>query len=590
MRPTGYSLALTSLVLVSALWAQVIVPAPATYPRLEISPATPDAGDTVTLWLVKALHSDGCVPSYTTSYTIETLSQEIYPPNRIIHLTYAAYWLPVGRMCIQVQTEYGPRFTIPDIEVGNYTVKDGDIIVGRLSIPAGVQPAGYTIDGKVTDDPYPTKRATMPVAGAKVYVREQVLWLMESVGPGSAPIAPSVVLDSATTAADGSFSIDGIAAGWYQLSVVAEGYVSQTLGLTLSSDTTLSIALLAEGAPAAVTGTVTRRHDNPALSSVVPVEGCTVTVWAECDGGVYALQASQPVASDALMPVLCPVYTAVTDAEGKYGIDNIPLSRNGVVATVYARAEGFAPETKQARLYNILATQVHFLLQRSFGNRDSIVIDGVVYGITTEKAIYEHGEYLRAKYTVHNQSNKTVTFGGVGPATLCTYSMTLVDQDEIKVYSTADSLACPAIYVEWDLSPGEKDSIDFPPYFLGGDYTGLTVSGQMLGKNDTKVSVDVEVLHTLTATRKSGAASVGTVVRYDAATRCLALRLDRAQTVSVDAFMPSGRRVSGLSYSGFLSAGAHAISLGRRSLGSGVFFVRVKGDGFIETLPLGVMR
>jgi|GEM_PF-6987564 len=88
--------------------SQFIVPVPPpdpAYPRLEVNPMQPEEGDTVSLWLVKGLHPNGCVPTYTASYTIETLPQEIYPPNRIVHLTYTEQWPPKGSICAMVQTE-----------------------------------------------------------------------------------------------------------------------------------------------------------------------------------------------------------------------------------------------------------------------------------------------------------------------------------------------------------------------------------------------------------------------------------------------------------------------------------------------------
>ncbi|MBD3392695.1 MAG: hypothetical protein GF418_11395, partial [Chitinivibrionales bacterium] len=149
------------------------------YPRLDVSPSNPAVDDTVTLWLVKGLNSDGCVPSYTASYTIETLPLEIYPPMRVVHLSYTQEWPPPGTVCIQVETEYGPKFTLPDIDVGSYTVKDGDSVVGSFYVgDSSVPVEEYTIDGTVYDDPAPLKRASQPIEGAKVYLREELMWIM----------------------------------------------------------------------------------------------------------------------------------------------------------------------------------------------------------------------------------------------------------------------------------------------------------------------------------------------------------------------------------------------------------------------------
>jgi hypothetical protein len=236
-------------------------------------------------------------------------------------------------------------------------------------------------------------------------------------------------------------------------------------------------------------------------------------------------------------------------------------------------------------------TTVDFDLQKSFVNRDTVVSGGVVYSIITEKKVYSQREYLRAKFVVHNQSNKTVKFGGVGPGHLCTYSMTLTDQNEKKVYSTTDNLGCPALYTEWDLKPGEKDSINFNPYFLGGDYTKLTVTGQMIGKDSTKVSVDVDVLKMMVASQPmSSHTLLSKRVIFNSATSSLQFALERPQNVRISAYLLNGKAVKELSSERFLAAGNHVVSFDRLRAMHCVLVVLVKGEDFSEIKRIRLMQ
>ncbi len=105
------------------------------YPRINITPSQPVEGDTVDLRLIKDIHSNGCVPSYTdNSYKMEMEPEAVYPPEFTIYISYTETWPPYTLMCTAVMTEYGPRFTFEDMDVGNYTVIDGDNVVGTFQV------------------------------------------------------------------------------------------------------------------------------------------------------------------------------------------------------------------------------------------------------------------------------------------------------------------------------------------------------------------------------------------------------------------------------------------------------------------------
>jgi hypothetical protein len=385
------------------------------------------------------------------------------------------------------------------------------------------------------------------------------------------------------TGADGSFVFKNVPGGSYNLKFAANGYVTRTVALTLLIDTTVTIALLNKGASASVNGYVSRMHDNPAMSSVIPLEGCTVTVTTESEDGIYYLRADEPVANDAVMPVMMPVYMAITDAKGYFSIDGIPLVYNGVMAAVYVHPAGYAPEVKQAALYNTQSTQVVFNLQQAFSNRDSVDVGGVVYSVVTEKALYERGEYLSVRYYVHNQSGETVSFTNHGRGQdLCTYGLTLTDEDGVKVFSTSDSLMCTLISTQWQLAPGGKDSVIFDPYLLDGDYTSMTVSAQMIGNDLSLSSIDVEISAALSAEERKVPALSETRVSTMAVSSngTLSLALNRDQRVTICLYQLDGKRVAVIADNRIMSAGNHLVKLNRKNSGKGIVIVRVTGDDF----------
>ncbi len=114
--------------------AEELIPEP-TYPQIMITPSKPVEGDTVDFWLIKDMYSNSCVPTYTNgSYEIEKQPEDIYPPDFTIYLSYTEIWPSESLECLAVMTEYGPKFTFKDMEVGNYTVMDNNSIAGSFRV------------------------------------------------------------------------------------------------------------------------------------------------------------------------------------------------------------------------------------------------------------------------------------------------------------------------------------------------------------------------------------------------------------------------------------------------------------------------
>jgi hypothetical protein len=332
--------------------AKSILPA---YPYIEITPSQPTAGATIELRLIKGLHSNSQVPTYTkTAYSITASPLLIYPPAKTIVLAYTETW-PVPGNALQVLTEYGPRFTLKEIPVGNYTIMDGNTKVGTFMVGG----TNFTIKGTVCDDPFPMKRMTLPIPDAKVYLKSMVdVMPLYEAGAGIVlPINRYVTIDSAVTDTKGAYAFKPVMPGNYQVTAMAKGFRNRNVDITVQKDTSIAIHLLDAAAGASVRCTVVTVVDPPngtdPASVIKPLAGCTVSVSPD---QLIAV----PYTAKAFLAG--PTYTAITDANGICLISNLPLDFNGEPATVWGRKSGYVSAYQTVALYNTMTSSVKIAL------------------------------------------------------------------------------------------------------------------------------------------------------------------------------------------------------------------------------------
>jgi len=135
-----------------------------------------------------------------------------------------------------------------------------------------------------------------------------------------------------------------------------------------------------------------------------------------------------------------------------------------------------------------------------------------------------------------------------------------------KVYKTEDLYCkpgsiCPAIAVN-----GEKT-------FLG-EVTIKPVSGF-----EKKISERSEAA----GRRKS-------LVTYSSARKEITFRLDKAQNVTVTAYIVNGEKSSELSSKKYLPAGAHSFHMDRQRFPSGIVVIHVKGENFSDVQMINLTK
>lgn len=217
------------------------------YPYLIVNPRLPAEGDDVSLRIVKDMHTNGCVPVYSSvRYVITQRPEEIFPPNYDLDLYYTETW-PSDDLCTAVMTKYGPSATVPAKELsrGTYFVNDGDTRVGTFTVARPL-----TISGRITDDPSPTKRAPLPISGARIILYRQQLILLKAAGPIPDPDYYFPV-DTAESGENGQFAFDSLREERYLLDVSAGGFLSKSTSLYATRDTAVSVMLVREQQPGA---------------------------------------------------------------------------------------------------------------------------------------------------------------------------------------------------------------------------------------------------------------------------------------------------------------------------------------------------
>ncbi len=552
----------------------------AEYPHTELSPANPEIGDTVTFQYVLGKHSNSCVPTYETRFEINQSPILIYPPQYTIDIDYHGEWPPPGSFCQQVITEYGPTYTFPDLRLGTYKV----IYKGKTIETFRVTENKFRIKGKVTDDPYPQKRASLPVAGAKLYVTYAPVYILGKSRDGKAA-APNAILDSAVTEADGSYTLSA-PQGYLQISVSADGYDPRTTSISLNKDTVVNFVLLPEGAKTSFSGSVTTvacpGTSPTSPCTVVPVPNCTLTVrkancWPYYPGGLDSLKAK------LIAPVQCPAYTAVTDENGEYLISDIPVTTNGESVTVTASCKGYKTAREESELWNSNVQDIDFQLQPMYGNRDSVVIDGVTFAMAINRAAYEVGDSIYSRYTITNNTMAEVRYGPFSGN--CEYDLA-VTRDTDTLFRLSGNQICLRNIVYITVPAGSTVTKTYPAWPVPADVEGsIEIAGRLNGDryDQSQVTVSARIQgSTPVVERKDPGNPVTNGIAYNRQLQLLELSMKKNQTVRVRLFSLNGSLIGEPLEHTSLEAGTHTIPLESHIRFSGAVIADVEGESFRE--------
>jgi hypothetical protein len=90
--------------------------------------------------------------------------------------------------------------------------------------------------------------------------------------------------------------------------------------------------------------------------------------------------------------------------------------------------------------------------------------------------------------------------------------------------------------------------------------------------------------------RSDGATRQKSLVTYSSARKEITFRLDKAQNVTVTAYIVNGEKSSELSSKRYLSAGVHSFHVDRQRFPSGIVVIHVKGENFSDVQMINLTK
>jgi len=580
----------------SFIYSISIIPPERDYPVLEINPESPVEGEVVIVEYIKGMHNNGCVPSYKTSYEIELLPYDIYPPHYAINISYEEQWPGPEVRCLMIPTEYGPSYTFEKLNVGTYNVYDNKTMIGSFKV--GLK--RNVLKGTVIDDPYPLKIKSQPIAGATVYIGPQIYYLAQNDtihtlaedNESNAFILNEMYSDSTITDKKGNYQFTRVPMGTYRIVVKAKGFQAKTVNTSIQNDTIINFTLLSEDAVSSFYGQITTVHcPGPQISApcmIKAVAQCTVKVQLE---NCFELIGPTPM-DQSLWKPRCLVYSAISDENGKYVIENIPVSENGQRVTITASADGFKQMVKESTLYNTQKKRVDFQLEKSFVNSDTTSNDGLLFIVSTEKKRYNPGENLKVRYGIYNGGMGNITYGPFSGN--CEYDLKVTDPEGRILYLLSESKhICTRNIVYVEIGPDSLLTHNFGGWNIpleSVEYLNVTASlrGEKYSKSSATVKVLVNPSTSVAQTKTFVPAEKG--IGFNSKVGMLTVSVEKNQPVSIDLYGLNGAHIAQIIRNEYLTKGIHRFSILENSDVSGMAVVKIKGKDFSYVEPISILK
>jgi hypothetical protein len=434
---------------------------------------------------------------------------------------------------------------------------------------------------------------SFPIPKVQIEVKKQIVTPV-IVDQVSRPVPFEQPVCTTFTDSNGNFAVKDLGRGIYRLYCTHPGFNPATLGLTLSSDTSVAITMTASSAAAAVTGRVTEISVvSDIVSAGIPVEGCTVQVARPA---IYIVDAG---GTASIEPGLSAVtLTTVTDKNGMYAVPKIPIAYNGERWSVTVIKNGYVTETRLVALYNMSTDTVNFTFQRSFINSASDTVRGIIFTIATNKSIYTVGEGVTTRYTITNTTADPVTFSPF--AMQCEYDMTVATTEGKIIFRLSDVTECLESFapVSIKVQPDETVIKTFPVYYLpevssstvdNQRTSRLIISARLRGEkyDETELSIGITVRNATTPLLPSALMSLSApTITCFPARGGIVLRTSNPQTVSLTVYSLDGKIHRDLSFKKELAGGSHSFSLYRSEKSNGIYIVNVTAGNFSKAFKI----
>jgi hypothetical protein len=427
------------------------------------------------------------------------------------------------------------------------------LVSGEIVAPVRL----VNLSGIVNDDPYPMKRMSLPIENAKVELwRSSAVYDVQS-SPVIGPVPYWQRIDSVYTDGQGKFTFKPINAGSYQLRCSHSGYADNqvTVNNTLR-DTSVTISLVAASAKAQITGTISEAcHDPMGMPCIItPIPQCTVTVTK---------------GSGLLEPALIAFFTTVTNNNGQYTFDSIPVSKNGERITISATKKGYATKSVDTLIRNTATTTVNIVLTgKEETSKDSVSILPA-FPTSRDSLQFQLRSWMHCCGTIYRNKtvsvhDTTILLSSTYDDSMCAFVECLVGWSITTFSSGPIKAGKYAIYkVESPYcSPGKM----CPQYITAPVRIGTVIVAKSTGIEPSAMKTSVEYGNRLTMAGNSVIASV-----------------TYSQPVSLRVYDMRGALLAEL-FNGVMSAGTHHFELNKalgKQISRGTLLVQLLANGKI---------
>jgi hypothetical protein len=234
----------------------------------------------------------------------------------------------------------------------------------------------------------------------------------------------------------------------------------------------------------------------------------------------------------------------------------------------------------------------------AFMHSHTDTIDGVLFTTATDKKYYNSGDSLLVRYHISNRSMGSVLYDF---NTSCQFKIEVIGSNGKAVYSQLSAglpsdppKGCETAASQLMLAPSAErllGSVAVPLTLKNTDT--LTVKAQMAGYPLSTATV--KVLYKAAPALSGPVALEWTAenkpaLEFNSETKMLIIRVNRAQRLTISAFILTGQKINKLSCERFLTPGTHQISFNNPKLADGVVIFKVEGNGFSETKTINLAR
>jgi hypothetical protein len=568
-----------------------------TFPYLAVTPPNPVAlTDSVKVQIILGIASNSCfAPTFgNLSFVIEESPLTIYPPLFTVKVTFTQDSFP-KKICPDVYNpvNYGPIFKLGVLKLGAYQVRDENRTYGKFSVSQAILPSPYcALKGNVYDDPYPLKIASRPIPNAKLYLMSPPIPRDLSKKTGSSIFTS----DSTTTDGNGAFTFEKIGKGSYELTCRHKEFRTITQEIQVKSDTSIFIKMVSNNNYAAVAGLVTVIGTN---GNATPLEGCNIAIYK---GIVLPVVGLSEHSSGSNYDILL---STMTDKDGKYAIDSIPINANPELWFVHAFKGDRYFDYQKVAFYNMKTEKVDFKFVDPYQNRDSVIWKGIVFCTATNKYSYRADEPVKIRYSITNTTDQQVTFGSFNGG--CEYELIVTEipalpsAEEKEIYTQShQALICYDTLSSINIGPHQTVIHNFADFYLSNISSFAPTNNKVMLRaaallrgaryDSTKASVPVEIRLDPTSISEKTGKSQRSLTSCDLRDRHIALNLPQAQNISVAVYSLDGKLHRDVSFSRNLTGGAHLLTLNGLQKKKGIYIVGVKGLGFEKKFTVAQMK